>query len=433
MAMMSGVNRATYDDVNLILRLYEQRREDRLREARRWFPGSFKVKTFEEFQALCPPGSEPNASYRMVTTYWEMVASFLTSGVMNAELFYQSGRELLLAWERVRDILPRIREVNRQPARAEEPRGRRRTRTSGGGTRRRPAPTTPSASASAEGGSMPVVTTALALIIFAAGTLAGGMGALLGLGGGVFLVPFLNLVPPAFPSRAAAAISLTTVIATSSTVSAGRAGQAADQHALGMLLEVATAAGSFLGGVTAQLISQSRAAAAVRVRRRRSSRSIMLSRLRRRNVILDPRRDPGVLGGRYHEAESGGTVIYRVKRAAARASVASFLAGNVSSLLGIGGGDHQGAGAERVVRHPAARGGGDERVHDRRDGDRRRHIYYGNGELQPVLAAAACLGVQLGSWGGMKFGSAASAKWLKIMMAVVLFIVSAMMFARGGR
>jgi hypothetical protein len=115
MAMMSGVARATYDDVNLILRLYEQRREERLRDARKWFTGSFKVKSFEEFQAMCPPGSEANASYRMVTTYWEMVASFMTSGVMNAELFYQSGRELLFVWERVRDILPRVREVNKHP------------------------------------------------------------------------------------------------------------------------------------------------------------------------------------------------------------------------------------------------------------------------------------------------------------------------------
>jgi hypothetical protein len=110
MAMMSGVARATYDDVNQILRLYEMRREDRLREARKWFTGPFKVKTFEEFQALCPPGGEPNASYRMVITYWEMVASFLTSGVLNNELFYQSGRELLLVWERVRDIVPTMRE-----------------------------------------------------------------------------------------------------------------------------------------------------------------------------------------------------------------------------------------------------------------------------------------------------------------------------------
>jgi hypothetical protein len=115
MAMMSGVARATYDDVNLILRLYEMRREDRLREARKWFTGSFKVKSYEEFLAMCPRGSEPYASYLMVTTYWEMVASFLTSGVMHAELFYQSGRELLYVWERVRDILPKIREANHNP------------------------------------------------------------------------------------------------------------------------------------------------------------------------------------------------------------------------------------------------------------------------------------------------------------------------------
>jgi hypothetical protein len=113
--MMSGVARATYDDVNLILRLYDMRRDDRLREARKWFTGSFKVKTYEEFTALCPPGSEPNASYRMVTTYWEMVASFLTSGVLNAELFYQSGRELLFTWERIREILPSLRDSYKHP------------------------------------------------------------------------------------------------------------------------------------------------------------------------------------------------------------------------------------------------------------------------------------------------------------------------------
>ena len=115
MAMMSGAARATYDDVNLILRLYDMRREDRMREARKWFMGAFKVKAFEEFQALCPAGSDPNASYRMVTTYWEMVASFLTSGVLNAELFYQSGRELLFVWERLRDIVPALRDAFKNP------------------------------------------------------------------------------------------------------------------------------------------------------------------------------------------------------------------------------------------------------------------------------------------------------------------------------
>ena len=48
----------------------------------------------------------------MVTTYWEMVASFVTSGVLNQELFFQSGRELLLVWERMGAILPALKEKN---------------------------------------------------------------------------------------------------------------------------------------------------------------------------------------------------------------------------------------------------------------------------------------------------------------------------------
>ena len=51
----------------------------------------------------------------MVATYWEMVASFVTSGVLNRELFFESGRELLLVWERLRDVVPAIREDFKDP------------------------------------------------------------------------------------------------------------------------------------------------------------------------------------------------------------------------------------------------------------------------------------------------------------------------------
>ncbi len=103
-------NQATYDDVNLILKLYELRREDRLREARKWF-GGLKVKTLAELQAACPPRSEQDASFRMVTSYWEMVASFITSGVLNRELFQQSGNELLFVWTKISDIVPELRKA----------------------------------------------------------------------------------------------------------------------------------------------------------------------------------------------------------------------------------------------------------------------------------------------------------------------------------
>ena len=105
----------THEDAKLLLQLYEMRREPRMREARQWFMASFRAKTIEELMKLCPPGSEQNASYRMVTSYWELVSSLLVSGVLSHELFYQSGRELLFCWTRIRDLVPHVRAQNRNP------------------------------------------------------------------------------------------------------------------------------------------------------------------------------------------------------------------------------------------------------------------------------------------------------------------------------
>ena len=277
---------------------------------------------------------------------------------------------------------------------------------------------------------MPAVTVTLALIIFAAGTIAGSLGALLGLGGGIFLVPFLNLGMN-FPLQAAAAISLATVIATSSSVSAARSGKHLINLRLGMVLEVATAAGSLLGGLTAQMLPQSTLqilfgimSAIVGV--------IMLSRIRKRNVILDPSIQPGVLGGRFHEDESGGVVTYRVKRLPV-ALVASFIAGNVSSLLGVGGGVIKVPVLNAWCGIPMRAAAATSAFMIGVTATAGAVIYYGHGQLIPGLAAAAVLGVQLGTWGGMHFGSRASAKWLKVMMAIVLIVVSGLMFARGIR
>src|SRR4029077_20164893 len=159
------------------------------------------------------------------------------------------------------------------------------------------------------GPAMPAVTFALALIIFGSGVAAGGTGALLGIGGGVFLVPLLNIAL-GFPLRTAAAISLATVIATSSSVSAGRSHEQLINIRLGMVLEVATVAGSLLGGLTAHLFSEAtlqRLFGVVAV----VTALAVLSRINRRNVILDPSADTGQLGGRFLDEESGGTVTYR--------------------------------------------------------------------------------------------------------------------------
>lgn len=107
--------KATHEDAKLILQLYDMRREDKLRQARGWFAKSFKATTMEEFNALCPPGSETNSYYLMVTSYWEMLASFIEAGALNRELFFQSGLELLWVWECMRDIVPAYRQYMKNP------------------------------------------------------------------------------------------------------------------------------------------------------------------------------------------------------------------------------------------------------------------------------------------------------------------------------
>jgi hypothetical protein len=111
----------TYDDANLILKLYDLRREPRLREARKFIGSMPTFKSREDFLKTCPPGSEENASFRMVITYWQMAASFVTTGVLNKELFFRSNNlELLFVWEKVRDAVPEMRAVAKNPKQYEQ-------------------------------------------------------------------------------------------------------------------------------------------------------------------------------------------------------------------------------------------------------------------------------------------------------------------------
>ena len=135
-------------------------------------------------------------------------------------------------------------------------------------------------------------------VVMAAGAVAGGLGALLGIGGGVFLVPFLNSVI-GLPIKIAVATSLMTVIATSSVVSVSTVGRNLINLRLGMLLEVASAAGGVAAGLMFHALSDETlflwfafVTGLIAV--------MVLSRLDRRNV-LDATADPGLLGGLYYD------------------------------------------------------------------------------------------------------------------------------------
>ncbi len=275
---------------------------------------------------------------------------------------------------------------------------------------------------------VPEVSLLLVGVLLAMGALAGTLGALLGLGGGVFLVPFLVLVL-GLPMRLAVGISLTTVIATSSVVSAGRVGRQLINLRLGMLLEVATAAGGLTGGIVAWMMSQQTlqrlfgvvtAAAAI----------VMIRRLDRRNVILDPEADPGKLGGRYFEEESRGTVVYRVRRLPLALAV-SLAAGSVSSLLGLGGGIIKVPALNAWCGVPMRAAAATSAFMIGVTATAGAVIYYGRGEIVPWMAAATVLGVLAGSRVGLLIATRLDARWLKLSLAVVLAVVCGLMFLRA--
>ncbi len=105
----------THEQVNLMLRLYDIRREPRLREAREWFMANFTPTTPEQVMALCPPGSQENAFMRMVFSYWEMVASIVNRGLIDEDFFFENTGEQWIVWERLKPVVPAFRAMFKNP------------------------------------------------------------------------------------------------------------------------------------------------------------------------------------------------------------------------------------------------------------------------------------------------------------------------------
>jgi uncharacterized membrane protein YfcA len=259
-------------------------------------------------------------------------------------------------------------------------------------------------------------------LVAAGGAIAGGLGAMLGIGGGVFLVPFLN-IGLGFPLDLASGISLMTVITTSSVVSTNTAGRLLMNLRLGMLLQVPATAGALIASIAVSRMPRETlyiifavVTAAIAL--------ITLSRLERRNVILDSSVDPGRFGGRFHEDESGGEVLYRTRRVPLAMAV-SLTAGTVSGLLGLGGGILQVPALNAWCGVPMRAAAATSSVMIGVTAAASAPIYYARGDISPPLAAAAVLGVLVGSRAGLRFSGRTKAKWLKLLMVVLLVGVSA--------
>lgn len=108
------MGRATAQDAELILKIYELRREEVLRAARAWF-SKLEVSTVEELHKKHPPGSKEDAYFRMVLSYWDMVGALVKHKTINEDLFFETNREYLGVWRRAQPVIEQLRESRNNP------------------------------------------------------------------------------------------------------------------------------------------------------------------------------------------------------------------------------------------------------------------------------------------------------------------------------
>jgi hypothetical protein len=98
-------SKPTFEQAQLHLQVYEQRREPKLRQARDWFFANYYASNIDEAMRIAAPGTEGGTSYMMVVSYWEQACALLDYGLLHEDLFFETSGEFFGVWERVKPTL----------------------------------------------------------------------------------------------------------------------------------------------------------------------------------------------------------------------------------------------------------------------------------------------------------------------------------------
>lgn len=266
---------------------------------------------------------------------------------------------------------------------------------------------------------------AVALIIVAA--LTGTLGTMLGLGGGIFLVPVLSLVFHV-PLTSAIAASAIAVVANSISGSRYYLNNRFTNVRLAYVMLIPTTMGAIIGGLIATSIPQTAlkvvfatmllAIAYIMVKRRNPG-SIPVGRFR----APDPLR----LEGRYVDGPAGDVVTYVPRRVTYALPIAS-VGGLSSGLFGIGGGPIIVPIMNLVMRVPVKAAASTSSFMVGMTASASAFIYYSRGHVDPGLTVIAMGGIIVGARIGALLSPRVSARFLIILFVSVLVILSVSMY-----
>lgn len=263
------------------------------------------------------------------------------------------------------------------------------------------------------------------VFVLCSGVVTGMIGALFGIGGGIFLIPVLVLIFH-LPMHQALAASIIAVIATSTSTASVYVDKGFSNIRLGMSLEVMTTIGAIIGGLTANVLPGDvlkKIFAVFLV----SIAGLMWNRTRKHGegrIIDDPA--ARIRGGYFDQAENR-HVRYSVRNLRAGMLV-SFFAGNISGLLGVGGGIVKVPVMNMVCGVPMKAATATSNFMIGVTAVASAFIYFAHGNVHPYFTAAAVIGVLAGSKFGTRIGAKLKGTTIMVLFVALMLVVAIRMF-----
>ncbi len=255
------------------------------------------------------------------------------------------------------------------------------------------------------------------LVLTLLGILSGFIGALLGIGGGVIVVPTLLFLFH-IPIHQAVAISLIAIIATSTQVASFGIRNGFTNVRLGLFLEITTATGAILSSLIAVQMEAHWIARVFAITLFITA-FFLLHRPQQKKISLSPDAETGYFGGQYFDPAEKQMITYRVHRIPLVSSF-SFIAGMLSGMVGTSGGIFNIPIMNILGRIPIRAAAGTSSFMIGFTGLSGSIAYFRAGLVKPAIVAPVVLGIVIGSAFGNSAGVRLKNKWLERLFAIVL-------------
>lgn len=278
------------------------------------------------------------------------------------------------------------------------------------------------------------------LQLFSASIVAGIVGSLMGLGGGLIVVPVMTLFLH-IDFRTAAGASIIAVIATSSGSAAAYVRDRLANIRVGMFLEIFTVLGAICGALLvgkvgsealyiafALVLLYSLVPTALKL-----AVELGLASSRKgppASLALDRAAMALGLEGEYFDPALGRSVSYRLRRVPLGAAI-MYIAGLASGLLGIGSGAFKVLAMDGVMGMPIKSSTATSNFMIGVTAAASAGIYFSRGDVNPFVASPVALGVLAGSLAGARMLPRASGTWIRIGFLVVIAVIGIQMLLRG--